>query len=506
MEKPVGSFTSLLRAFGVEPRCTLCPCSNEYFDKHTTSTKHYNIMYNLVEHSELGRENLWHETCIVGGRARYNHLDGQWLVQRDMPVLETHATRPEDLPSSGQWKLIGKPAVVPVVSQGDSTMWPNMWSHRHWKEHMQRAVVRACKVVAANGASKFFCLFCPDETFNQQHLLGPKHFMALMTRLPETVVVQVDQFWQICTFETDTGAMAFNHADGTLQMVRRADGSQSIAPVQACVSTDERIWAEILPRPSPPPSMEAEVTMPSSIATPVAATPDATVAVTPSGFTLQCGGTVFPWTKFSPVDLHPPATCDDLEMQHHSAIGGGGGALMWCWQRIREVERLEKVLTTALGDTTCRYCDLCKRRIGLTDSFADHVAGDGSHFAQVQARCEQESPDDHGWVQSWSGVAQLNHLTLEVSIDESAVDALKQHYHATQGAPASSRSEVDYEVHPTTVAQFETYVDPSSGQHWYYNIHTRQGSWSNPVHGGQAASPIATVAVGPGGEQCAFEC
>ena len=82
------------------------------------------------------------------------------------------------------------------------------------------------------------------------------------------------------------------------------------------------------------------------------------------------------------------------------------------WQRhaAREVKRLEKVLVAALGSTVARYCELCQRSMLSSDSFAEHVARDIGHMAQVQARFEHEGPSGRGWVQCWAGVAQLTSL------------------------------------------------------------------------------------------------
>jgi len=182
------------------------------------------------------------------------------------------------------------------------------------------------------------------------------------------------------------------------------------------------------------------------------------------------------------------------------------------------------VLTTALGASGASVasgalcCDLCQRSIATSESFAEHVARDSGHIAQVQARFEQEGQNGRGWVQSWAGVAKLNHLTLEVSIDEqrrgqdaSTLDATKQQQcQAAQGAPVTSRREGEHGMPSTAAAKWEVYLDPTSGNPWYLNSKTEEVSWNNPAQaattgldhrdgtgsGGQEASTIAAVTAG----------
>jgi hypothetical protein len=47
--------------------------------------------------------------------------------------------------------------------------------------------------------------------------------------------VSTDNFWQTWTFKTRTGALAFNHTDGTLRMVRQPDGNELVAPASPLV-------------------------------------------------------------------------------------------------------------------------------------------------------------------------------------------------------------------------------------------------------------------------------
>jgi hypothetical protein len=407
MEGLVGSFTALLDAFGVKPLCALCDSLAGDFDSHTLSAKHYNNMYNLMDPTdELGREDFWQETCVVGGRVRYNHLDGELQALRDLAVPVMHATRPEELPLPEQWILIGGAMVVPVEPGADRTKWPNMWSHRHWREKMESALDRVCVAVEVNGARNSCCLLCPDQPFRLWHLLGKSHFTALLACLPETEPVQVDAFRQQWIFENESGALAFNHVDGTLLLLRRAKGSEPVASQQATASTDphERILAAItvLPQSSPPPPEAVEAAMSSSLPVPMADADTQTVPVVETTGSLP----------LSTSSFHPPA--------NHPAIGFGDGAFMWSWKRlaVQEVERLEQILKTAWGVSIGSYCKLCQGNIASSDSFADHVARDGRHLEQIRTCFEQKGGGWHGWKQSWPGVARLNHLTLEVSIKQ----------------------------------------------------------------------------------------
>ena len=109
------------------------------FDTHTTSEKHFQAMCKLVEQSdELERvaELLWHETYVVGGRVRYNHLDGELQVLRDVPMPEAPVIYPQELSLSGQWIIVCAAAVVPARPGGNRATWSNMWSHWHWKDKM----------------------------------------------------------------------------------------------------------------------------------------------------------------------------------------------------------------------------------------------------------------------------------------------------------------------------------------------------------------------------------
>ena len=146
MGASAGSVTALLRAFGVEPFCAICKNNHGAgFDMHVLSSKHFQVICDLVEQTadlNMLEELLWHETYIPGGRVRYNHLDGELQVLRDVPMPEALVTHPRDLSVSGQWILVCAAGVVAAQPGGDRTTWPNMWSPWHWKQRMHRVVRR----------------------------------------------------------------------------------------------------------------------------------------------------------------------------------------------------------------------------------------------------------------------------------------------------------------------------------------------------------------------------
>lgn len=72
---------------------------------------------------------------------------------------------------------------------------------------------------ANSGALHCRCQMCQVHV-SPEHLLGPKHFAELTARLPlDGAPLCTDNFWQTWTFKT--GAVAFNHVDGTVRVIRR---------------------------------------------------------------------------------------------------------------------------------------------------------------------------------------------------------------------------------------------------------------------------------------------
>jgi hypothetical protein len=434
MEGRARLVSTLLRAFGVEPFCTLCESNSGEFDTHTTSPKHFRAVYHLVEQSdELDMELLWNRNCVVNGRVAYNYLDGEIRVLREVPLPTESEIYPHKLSVSGQWIIVGAAVVVPVQPAGDRTKWPNMWCIRFWKKQMQRAAVRVVDILKANGALEgCSCLFCSQQYFSTEHLLGPRHFNTLMARVPENKSVCIDHFWQVWNFENQRGALAFNHADGTVLMVRRSDcnelvvtalplatavAGQSQQSADIYVDTHERILAALRVPPLHPTSkpLVEVVTQP---ATSSSLGPSAADMQQQSGVGGSTGNTVSPCGKLAPAKRDAPV---ELHMSGTQQLPVSGVSVCWWfWQQhaAREVKRLEEVLIVAFGSTVDQYCKLCQRSILPSEGFAKHVARDQFHIAELQAGFEHDGPNGTGWVQCWAGVAQFNHLTLDVSIEE----------------------------------------------------------------------------------------
>jgi hypothetical protein len=229
----------------------------------------------------------------------------------------------------------------------------------------------------------------------------------------------------------------------------------------------------------------------------------------------------------------------------------GDGVFLWYWQQhaAREVKRLEEVLDASLDPTEARYCELCQHSVLPSNSFAQHVAGDLGHIAQVRARFEHQGPNGIGWVQCWARVAQLNHLTLDVSIEElrargggsevatattSGSDVMSRGVHNADDqlcAAASSGGSNQYAVRtledprtvPAAATQRQYWRDPTTDRIWFWNAATNEVLWidENDMEscglavsldhtcddgGQQHPSPIAVPVAGTGGDENVFYC
>jgi hypothetical protein len=162
-------------------------------------------------------------------------------------------------------------------------------------------------------------------------------------------------------------------------------------------------------------------------------------------------------------------------------------------------------------------------------------------MAVVSATLELVGPDCRGWVQRWPGVAEFNHLTLNVytAAELRAREGGSEVAAAVAGGRASAHGEVDEQlcaaVQPVTgdagdqeeqadprtvpadATQWEEYLDPETGRSWYHNPKTDEFSWSDPKvmqscgptesldhtsgdGGQQHTSPTAALTAGTGGE------
>jgi hypothetical protein len=540
MDKSVKNMCGLLRAFGVEPSCTICKGDYLAFDTHTTSQKHFQVVYELVEKfGELAKEHLWNETCVVGGQVRYNYLDGELQVMRDVPLPLESVTYPQQLSVPGQWLIVGMAAVVPVQPGADKTKWPNMWgSVKTWKDKMEQVAQKVVSILQANGAHNLNCLcwLCENECLSVEHLLGPKHFNKLRQRVPENVPVNTDNFWQLWDLTCNTtgvGALAFNHVDGSLRMARRPDGNELFAPALP--------FAPAFPFSPAGFSLQSQQSHQSaeiSVDTHERVQHQSAIVGT------TCSK-VSPWGKRLPAknDAHMQPPVNGVEV------------FLWFWQQHAEhaVKRLEEMLVDALGPTVghhCNVCELCKHNILPSDSFKEHVTRDKGHRLQVQAHFEHEGPSWKGWVQCWAGAAQLNHLTLDVSFGELGAkgegweaDAAISHGRvvgdrasahevhelcaAVQQVAGASEGETEQAESRTARADatqlWSVFKDPESGNLWEQNNLTGVWKWREPTHmescgptvtrddgiesgGQQHTSPIAALVADTGDDESSVFC
>jgi hypothetical protein len=345
---------------------------------------------------------------------KYNHLDGELQVWRDMPIMEASVIHPQDLWASGQWIQVCAAAVVATQPGGDKTMWP------HWKQKMTTVVERVVNILSLNGALTFhpYCMICSTEWFSIQHLLGPKHFRGLVDRVPEKMPVQTENYFQFWNF---TGSsMAYNHVTGTLIMMRRSGGNEPVAPSVAGFSIAGPPPA-VMPQPRPPPPPpQTPPPQPATSSTVAPPEVDMQLASHQQQSASSCGtyDTFAKWTYNPPAKLDAPAKPHTIGTQQ--APEEGLGAFRWFWQKVaaHQAPQLEEIVVAALDPlqtaAVLPYCELCQCRLPPSVSFAQHVSTDIGHMTAVLARFEEVGPDCRGWVQCWPGVAEFNHLNLDV--------------------------------------------------------------------------------------------
>ena len=278
--------------------------------------------------------------------------------------------------------------------------------------------------------------------------------------------VPTDNFTQQWILGTATGELRFNHANGTLHMLRFPDGNEAVAPAfsPAPAPTDQspqffkindddddhdgdgdilaRVNAavRVLPPRPPTPSVEEEPCASSSQrgTSSTVAPPAADTQLASQQQQSATAGSAR--DKFSPWCELPPAKPDTRTKPH--TIGTQQppvNAFQWFWQQqaARVVTRLADILVAAFGSTMQHYCycELCQRSILQPESFVKHVSTDQDHMAMVQARFVHKGPSWRGWVQCWGTVAELNHLTLNVSTGELRARGLGSEVDTAQPQP-----------------------------------------------------------------------
>jgi hypothetical protein len=529
MEASACSVVGLLRAFGVEPICSICPQTHGgTFDTHTLSQGHYQAVCDLMDaQADLNTvaELLWHETYVPGGQVKYNHLDGELQVLRDVPVHEASVIHPQDLWVSGQWIRVCAPAVVAAQPGGDRTMWPNLWGPWVWKRNMIEAADRVVNILTQSGVLRYHssCGICSDEWFSSSHLCGPKHYKRMMDRVPQNMFVQPDNFYQC--WNLPGSSMAYNHLNGSLIMLRRSVGNERVAPAAApaialfCLQ-GTRLPPAFMPRLRPPPPQPAT---------------SSTVAPPAVNMQLASQG------SSSSHDLVVPAVAKSHTIGTHQPPEDGRGAFRWFWQRFAAFQagKLEEIVVAALDPlqtaAVLPYCELCKFRLPPSVSFAQHVSTDIGHMATVSARFEQVGPDCRGWLQCWPGVAEFNHLTLDVS-DLIAREGGSEVSAAVAGGRASAH-EVDEQlcaaVQPVTgddaeyqeekeqadprnvpadTTPWQKFLDPDTLRHWWWKESTGEFSWNEPkvscgpTESSHTSATVSLIAGTGASEGSCFEC
>ena len=207
----------------------------------------------------------------------------------------------------------------------------------------------------------------------------------------------------------------------------------------------------------------------------------------------------------------------------------------WFWQQCAalQVVELEKIVVAALTPrqtaAVFHYCQLCQCFLPQCVSLGQHVSTDIGHMAKVSDRFEEVSPACRGWVQCWPGVAEFNHLTLDVS-DLRAREGGSEVPAAVVGGRVSAHAEVDEQlcvaVQPVTgdagdqeeqadprivsadATPWLEFKDPETGRYWWWHSKSGECSWNDPKVMGSCGATAALTA-GTGGEPSGtdvFDC
>jgi hypothetical protein len=234
-------------------------------------------------------------------------------------------------------------------------------------------------------------------------------------------------------------------------------------------------------------------------------------------------------------DLVVPA--DAKSHTTHQPPEDGRAALRWFWQRFAAFQcgKLAEMVAAALDPlqtaAALTYCELCKLTLPPSVSFAQHVSMDIGHMATVTARFEQVGPDCRGWLQCWTGVAEFNHLTLDVSdliarqggsevsaavaggrasahaVDEAAVQPVT----GDDAEYQEDKEQTDPRIVPAVTTPWVKYLDPGSHNHWWLKESTGEFSWTEPKESCESSptsgivSLIADTGDGASEASC-FEC
>lgn len=457
---PAENFAKLVRAFGIEPDCLFCtsPSSRAGFDAHCAAQQHYQSVCSLVDEGN-GVEALWDTIQVLGGLIRFNHLTGELQVRRHLLDPEVPAAKPQDLPITGVWMMVGHPACVATRPGNEKDNWPNLRSLRDWKEKMERAVKHLVQiVVVCSGQYCSTCKFCPELCLSSEHLLGPKHARQLVEKIATfNNIVHITEFWQ--QWKLPTGAVAFNHANGTILMCH---GPEELGDVPQIPTLPPTLSVSSVPLTATPPGITTtgptvaaattvgaampgcarNFTPPLQPTTAAAATANqvhgnpwqqaapvlrsATVAAT--AIPVVCAKSInamveMPTASLPPVPPPPPVVPPKEVMARDGVVPHGVNLRAWLWEdhAVLPAFQLQRRLDVAAVPEGERICRLCGNT--MFEGVAAHIVHNNGHLNQVEAFMATKGAEGPHWLQAWqrssagggrAAIVQVNHLTLEI--------------------------------------------------------------------------------------------
>ena len=164
MSEPSRKFVaclSLRRVF--EPFCTLCYKGSPV--PHLLGRDHCRkVRSRIAKFRARARDELWLETFFVGGRVRFNMLDGELQALRYVPVPLCRARTPKDLPLAQHWFLGGPPVATATTPGGGRSKWPNLQTHKCWYNDVVHAAQQLGDALQASSI-KNTCLLCHMSGF-----------------------------------------------------------------------------------------------------------------------------------------------------------------------------------------------------------------------------------------------------------------------------------------------------------------------------------------------------